>query len=178
VGYESLLERDQAMLMDFDLDIVAFAAQPFWLQWHDGKRQRRHAPDYFARRDDGTGVVVDCRPVGRISPRDAAVFHATRRACSAVGWHYVLVHAHDPVVVANVRWLAAYRHPRHHDPQTATTLLEVFAQPMPLLAGAGRVGDPIGVLPVLCHLLWTGRLRVDLTVGLREDAVVKPGVRG
>jgi hypothetical protein len=31
VGYESCLERDQAMALDSDVDIVGFAAQPFWL---------------------------------------------------------------------------------------------------------------------------------------------------
>jgi hypothetical protein len=33
VGYESLLERAHLTLLDFDLDVVAVAAQPFVLQW-------------------------------------------------------------------------------------------------------------------------------------------------
>ena len=39
VGYESWLERDWLMLLDFDPDVVGIAAQPFWLLWttpHDG----------------------------------------------------------------------------------------------------------------------------------------------
>ena len=60
VGYESWLERDHVMLMDFDPAVVAVASQPFWLSWHDGRR-RRHAPDFFARRSNGSGVVVDVR---------------------------------------------------------------------------------------------------------------------
>lgn len=31
IGYESWLERDQAMLLDFDCEVVGFAAEPFWL---------------------------------------------------------------------------------------------------------------------------------------------------
>lgn len=31
VGYESWLERDHAMFLDFDAAVAAFAAQPFWL---------------------------------------------------------------------------------------------------------------------------------------------------
>jgi hypothetical protein len=61
VGFESWLERDHAMLLDFDPDVVAFASQPFWLVWRADGKQRRHAPDYFARLHDGTGVVVDVR---------------------------------------------------------------------------------------------------------------------
>jgi hypothetical protein len=36
VGYESWLERDHAMLLDFDPRVTAFASQPFWLSWRAG----------------------------------------------------------------------------------------------------------------------------------------------
>ena len=36
VGYESWLERDHVMLLDFDPQVTAIAAQPFWLYWRDG----------------------------------------------------------------------------------------------------------------------------------------------
>ncbi|MDX6341966.1 MAG: hypothetical protein QOH87_2104, partial [Trebonia sp.] len=62
VGFESWLERDHVMAMDFDPDITGIASQPFWLHWRDeDDRARRHAPDFFARRRDGSAVVVDVR---------------------------------------------------------------------------------------------------------------------
>ena len=66
VGFESWLERDHLMLLDFDPAVTAVASQPFWLWWTaaDGHGPP-HAPDYFARRADGTGIVVDCRPEDR-----------------------------------------------------------------------------------------------------------------
>jgi len=42
-------------------------------------------------------------------------------------------------------------------------LLEVFAQPTPLVEGAGAVGDRLAVLPVAFHLLWRQVLVTDLT---------------
>jgi len=59
VGYESWVERDVAMLLDFDPEIVGFSAQPFWLLWPGEQGERKHAPDFFARRTDGTGMVID-----------------------------------------------------------------------------------------------------------------------
>jgi len=47
VPYESWLERDVAMTLDFDPQVVAFASQPFWLSWTElgvprpGAGQRR-----------------------------------------------------------------------------------------------------------------------------------------
>jgi hypothetical protein len=162
VGYESWLERDHAMLLDFDPQVVGLAAQPFQLFWRDGRRQRRHTPDYFARLADGTGVVVDVRPDNRIEPADAEAFAVTAQACAQVGWQFRRVGAPDPVLAANVRWLAGYRHPRCGRPAVAERLLEVFAQPAPLFAGAELVGPRVVVLPVLYHLMWRHLLAADL----------------
>nr|WP_278184668.1 TnsA-like heteromeric transposase endonuclease subunit [Parafrankia irregularis] len=167
VGFESWLERDHVMLLDFDPDVVALSAQPFWLRWHDGVRPRRHAPDFFVRRADGGGVVVDVRADDRIEPADAEAFAATAVACGQVGWLFRRVGVPDGVLVANVRWLARYRHPRCvGDGTLADRLVEVFAEPRSLFGGAAEVGDRIAVLPVLYHLLWCRRLVADLTGGL------------
>ncbi len=80
VGFESWLERDHAMLLDFDPHVVGFASQPFRLSWRQD-RARSHVPDFFARLADAIGVVIDCRPADRIAARDAEVFGATERAC-------------------------------------------------------------------------------------------------
>ena len=41
VGFESWLEREHAMMLDFDPAVAAFSSQPFWLRWHDGGRVRQ-----------------------------------------------------------------------------------------------------------------------------------------
>jgi hypothetical protein len=85
VGVESWLECDEAMPLEFDAAVTCFAPQPFWLFWPAGGRSRSHAPDFFARRVDGTAVVIDCRPAQRIEPlrwppRRSATGTATRAA--------------------------------------------------------------------------------------------------
>ncbi|EHM28571.1 hypothetical protein SPW_3086 [Streptomyces sp. W007] len=173
VGYESWLERDHAMLLDFDRRVIGFASQPMWLFWGVGGRRRSHAPDWFARRSDGSGLVVDCRPLDRIKPRDAEAFAATEQACQEIGWDYRLVGAPDPVQMANVRWLAGYRHPRHWVAPVVDRCLDAFTSETPLRVGVERVGDPIAALPVLFHLLWSGWLAADLSAVLGEYALVR-----
>jgi hypothetical protein len=170
VGYESVLERDHAMVLDFDPAVVAFSSQPFTLWWHDGPRERRHTPDFFARLADGAGVVVDVRPDERIGERDAEVFAVTAWACEQVGWVFRRVGVPDAVWTANVRWLSGYRAPRCDRPEVAARLVEAFARPAPLFAGVQAVGPPIGVLPVAYHLLWRHVLVADLRAGLLGPA--------
>jgi hypothetical protein len=172
VEYESWLERDEAMALDFDSGVIGYATQPFWLFWNEQLKQRSHAPDFFVRRADGTGVVIDCRPPNRIEPRDEAAFAATAQACAEVGWGYRLVGGHDAVWLSNVRWLAGYRPARYRVEPVAAALLEVFAGPRVLIDGARAVGDPIAVLPVLYHLLWSGELIADLGVRLEGWSIV------
>lgn len=81
----------------------------------------------------------------------------------------------DPVRVANVAWLARYRHQRCGSPDVARLLLKVFAGPVPLMAGAAAAGDPLAVLPVLFHLMWRHVLIADLAVRLTAETLVSPG---
>jgi hypothetical protein len=163
VGFESWLERDHLMLLDFSPRVRAFSAQPFWLLWSAGGKVRRHAPDFFVRLADGTGVVVDVRADDRIASEDVEAFEATATACESVGWGYRRVGVIDPVLAANVRWLAGYRHPRCLREECRAALLEVFTRPAPALVGVEAVGDRIAVLPSLFHLMWTGALSAELT---------------
>jgi hypothetical protein len=161
VGFESWLERDRLLLMDFDPEVVGIASQPFWLHWHDGKRERRHAPDYFVRRADGSAVVVDVRADERIEPKDAEAFETTRLACGQAGWGFERVGVPDVVLLANVRWLSRYRHPRCLRGPVADRLREVFAGPVPLMTGAEAAGDRLMTLPALFHLLWLQALTAE-----------------
>lgn len=163
VGYESWLERDHVRLLDFDREVVGFASQPFWLRWMGERGRRRHAPDYFARRADGTGVVVDVRADDRIAETDAEAFAVTARMCALLGWQYRRVGEIEPVMNWNIRWLARYRHPRCAGPGAVVhRLREVFSAPAPLWAGAEEAGDRLAVLPALFHLMWRQELVADL----------------
>jgi hypothetical protein len=173
VGFESWLERDHLMLMDFDPRVRAVSSQPFWLTWRDDRgRSRRHVPDYFARRDDGTAVVIDVRPDDRIPDRDAETFAITALACQAAGWGYRRSGDLMPALVANVRWLSRYRNARCLVPQVTSALLDVFAGGRGLFEGAELAGDRLRVLPVLFHLMWLGQLTADLQAAPLSAATV------
>lgn len=162
VEYESWLERDHLMLLDFAPDVVGISAQPCRLELQVGTGRRRHVPDYFVRLADGTGVLIDVRPEERVG-KDADVFAATAAACELVGWRYERLGEIDPVFTANVRWLSGYRHRRCLDGRIRDALLSAAsAEGSTVGSLAGEVGEPVVVLPTLFHLLWSGELHADL----------------
>lgn len=176
VGYESWLERDHVMALDFDRVVTGVSSQPFTLRWGGGRRAVSHTPDYFARLADGSAVVVDVRPAVRVGPGDEVKFEATAAACARVGsWSFRLVHELEPVRAANVRWLSGYRHPRYWDPVLGPLLQEVFAGGAELLDGVSGAADPIRGLPLLFHLLWRGDLTADLGGPLSDRTWISCG---
>jgi len=174
IGFESWVERDHLVALDFDPSVVGIVSQPFWLVWPGEKdKPRRHAPDFLARAADGGVLVLDSRPLELIGSADREAFAATGRACGLLGWRYAVWDRLDGVVVANQKWLAGYRHPRCFDARVAAQLAEVFTRPRPLMDGAELAGDPLGTLPVLYHLLWKRQLVADLSVVLSHRTLVR-----
>ncbi|WP_440102850.1 TnsA-like heteromeric transposase endonuclease subunit [Streptosporangium sp. H16] len=94
VGFESWVERDHLIAIDFDPVVTAVASQPFWLRWSVDGRPRRHAPDFFVRVAGGGVLVLDSRPLDRIGESDREAFQATQQACDLLGWRYA-VWGHD-----------------------------------------------------------------------------------
>ena len=179
VRFESWVERDAVMLLDFDAEVVAVSAQPFWLSWADERGTRRHAPDFFARLVDGSAVVIDVRPDERVRDEDVEVFAFTERVCAGVGWGYRRVGVADPVLLANVRWLSGYRHRRCLTLATASVLLQRLALgPMQVGDLVASVGDRAAVLPTLYHLMWRRVVDADVVAAPLSDRTVVLSGRG
>ena len=69
---------DVLMALDADPGVEAVASQPMRLHWvSESGKARRHAPDFFARRADGTGVLIDVRHFAGNSSRPASAVALT-----------------------------------------------------------------------------------------------------
>ncbi|MFJ9854970.1 TnsA-like heteromeric transposase endonuclease subunit [Streptomyces sp. NPDC101150] len=172
VAYGSGAMRTQLMLLDRDPAVVALACRPVELVWREESKVVGHAPQLMARLQDGSGLFLDCAGRGGSSARLAERARVVAAAAEAVGWSYRLAGPPDPVVVANVRWLAGYRHPRYAAGPWMPALVEVFSSPRPAVEAVCELGDPIAVWPAVFHALWSGVLRVRLDEPLHERAVV------
>ena len=83
------------------------------------------------------------------------------------------------MLVANVRWLSRYRHPRcagaAMSPRRSWRCSSAAGACSP---GRRLAGERLRVLPVLFHLMWRGRLVADLSeVPLGPATLVRTGDR-
>lgn len=110
VAYESLLELARVLLADFDADVCGLVAQPFQMREESGRVVRRHVPDLLLSHRDGRVTVVDVKPAHRLAdPTVRAVFGWTAELMELRGWDFEVWSGADPLVLANVRFLAGYR---------------------------------------------------------------------
>jgi hypothetical protein len=167
VVYESRLELARIMLADFDPGVAGLAAQPFLLTGEDGGRVRRHVPDLLLLAADGGVTVVDVKAPSRLAdPEVRAQFAWTRRVCAGRGWGFEAWSGAEPQLLANVRFLAGYRRSSVIAGDLIPAVLDTVGR-QPTIGAIERALSqhcrPELVRPVVLHLLWSGRLRADLS---------------
>jgi hypothetical protein len=166
VIYESRLELARLLLADFDRDVVAIAAQPFLLQALVAGRARRHVPDFLLAHADKSVRVVNVKPAGKLAePRIAEALSWPGPLIEGHGWQYEIWSGADPVLLANLRFLACYRRPGLlpgdllDDVLAAVRPGDTIGGVISRMSGTRRPGD---VKAAVLRLLWQQRLAADL----------------
>ncbi|MFH8252889.1 TnsA-like heteromeric transposase endonuclease subunit [Microbacterium sp. B2969] len=179
VGYESRLEYANLLLADFDPRVEWILSQPFLLEGTDRGATRKHIPDYLLAHTDGSVCVVDVKPTDRLTlPKVRESLAWSRRVVEAHGWEYRVQSEPDPVLLANVQFLAGYRRPfQFVDTEIAAAVDEVRT-PMTfgeaVRAASPIAGDPRAARSLVLHLLWRRQLRTDLTHLLHTTSLLEP----
>ena len=171
--YESLLERDWMLLMDFDREVEWICEQPLRLRYHRGERLASHVPDLLVWRA-GAPELCDVKSEQRLEdPEFQAQVEATGLACAEAGLGYRVLAEPDRQVLMNVRWLAGFRErPADLDGERARMLAVLAVGPCSvgeLVAGAR---EPMLARPALMHLLWAAEALADLTEPIDDDTRV------
>lgn len=117
VGFESSLERDWLICLDFDPAVVVIREQPFSLHYEMEGRELRYTPDVLAqyRMPDGKlrTVVYEVKPLSDLK-EDFKLFRSrfkkAIRFCREQGWHFKICtekHIRTPYL-KNAQFLRKY----------------------------------------------------------------------
>ncbi|MFI5803728.1 TnsA-like heteromeric transposase endonuclease subunit [Streptomyces sp. NPDC051561] len=173
VGYESHLESKWMKLFDFDFEVVSFSAQPFTIDAVDGHGKWKHTPDLFARRRDGSALLLDVKADDRLAvPAVAQQAQRTEDLCAQLGWDYDMVGEPDPQLWATVQWLAGYRRPSEVVDHLAGQLMALAQEPVPLGDLVSFQPSPELARPVVFHLMWHHQLAFDPAHPLSDRTTV------
>ena len=176
VGFESLLERDALLVLDFDPQVVAVSSQPCWFAGGDEDGYWWRCPDFFARRGDGSGLFVDVKPEYLLDDPDVKEgLDRARQVCDRVGWDYEVRTEGHPVYASNVAWLHSYGRDFDDPYGLSQKLLDACQRPTTVEDLLAAVGDEVFARPFLYQHLWYRRLRMDMrTSHLEQHTVISP----
>jgi hypothetical protein len=176
VAYESRLGLARILLADFESGVCGIVAQPFQIQEQVGAKVRRHVPDLLLRHGEGAVTVVDVKPARRLADSVVrAVFDWTAELVELRGWRFETWSGADPVLLANVRFLAGYRRAFTIDADLIGPVLELVDGRVSVGGverAARAIAAPERIRPVLLHLLWSHRLSSDLSLPLGAGSLL------
>ena len=176
--YESLLERDWMLLLDFDREIEWICEQPLRLRYRMDDEPASHVPDLLVWRA-GRPELCDVKSLERLEDSlFQAQVKATGQACAEAGIGYRVLAEPERQLLVNVRWLAGFRERPTELDGERTRMLAVLA------SGGSTIGElvalarePMLARPVLMNMLWAGEALADLSEPLAEDSRVAGRLR-
>jgi len=170
VEFESHLEEKWLTLLDFDAGITGFSSQPMELEAADERGPWQHVPDIFARRGDGSALLLDVKNPARLDDEPVRL-QASRTAalCERLGWDYEMVGEPPAQRWANVFELSGKRRPLHMGQDLVRRLLQLAAVPVPMGDLLSFVTPDDLARGVLLHLCWRQAVVFDLDQPLRES---------
>lgn len=177
VVYESRLELARLLLADFDPTVQGIYAQPCRMAARIDGRVRHHVPDFLLVMRSGVVLVVNVKPADLLAnPKIKKALAWPGDLVERHGWGYEIWSGVDPVLLENVRFLAAYRRPGVVPAAEIERAWESVRDGDQLAAAERRLAagrEVHEVRPPIMALLWAGRLTTDLTRPLSGDWVLR-----
>lgn len=72
IAWESLLERDAILLLEFSQGVVSYRQQPAVIDYSDGEQMRKYYPDFEAVLDGGEVVHLEIKPADELERSSVA----------------------------------------------------------------------------------------------------------
>ena len=174
-GFESSLERDLLLILDFDRTVLSVKEQPFSLTHIQDASVRRYTPDVMAEydRDALPTIVYEVKPIEKLRADWASLrpgFKAAVAHCRLRDWQFKIVterHIRTPYL-ANAKFLRRYRDLPPLLVRQAQLRYTASAvgptTPQGLLAAAyWPKEEQAQAIPALWQMVAAGEFNIDLT---------------
>ncbi|GHH27147.1 hypothetical protein [Streptomyces lanatus] len=165
----STVQMDAAMLLDFDADIVCFQSRVVQVHWELDGRRGTVEPAFVARTRDERRLVFAHTPRDETGMEERVL----QQAAEGAGWEVRPLQVPHGVLRDSLEGAAHFSGQEFAaDDHVRRVLLEVFAVPRPLQAGAAASGLGLKAAGYAWHLVWTGELTWDWTKPLLPTSPV------
>lgn len=195
LGFESLLEKDYMILLEYDDAVRNFEEQPVRIPvTAKGRRLSPYVPDVLVNFYPGRGgkerkpLLVEVKPTRYLvkhAEKYKPKFAAAKAYAAEHGWQFQIVTEKEirGPLLGNLKFLREY-HRFSPSSQEIAPILEAvkaagnctFSELLDRLCG-DDTGHRLRVIPVIWNLVATRRLRTDLNVPITDQLVISLATR-
>ena len=185
-SFESSLERDWLIVLDFDPNVRAIQVQPFTLFYDFGDRSSRYTPDVLVEvgkaGQDNSTIVYEVKYADDLRTHWAKYkprFKAALRYCKQNGWGFKIVTERQirTPLLQNARFLRRYRAQPAHQVTCEQLIYTMRAlgktTPQALLAAAYWSADArLGALSMVWKMVACRQIAADLDLPLTMSSSI------
>jgi len=184
IWYESYLERDFAILQDFDPTVEAFYEQPLTIEYQENGKTYHYTPDFRVVRNR-RNALVECKPKDLVdTPENRRKFQAALAFCAKQDWDFYVATEEEIRKghrLENIKLLTRYARLEVSTSAANRILANLALQstPVTLTQAAQTVAPahpPSGV-PTILHLAYHHRLALaldDKPIGMETPIQILP----
>jgi hypothetical protein len=184
LGFESLLEKEYMLLLEFDESVSRFEEQPVTVTISGSARI--YTPDLLIHFHDSECIrpclaeIKHTDDLTRNASKYAEKFEAARSYADSHGWEFRIITQQDIRIpkLANLKFLREYRNIDVAESKMATVLdalrqlgSETFFNVL-LDVLAPDEEEKLHWLPIIWHLIVTRTIRCDLDVAFTDDIAI------
>jgi hypothetical protein len=174
VQWESLLERDAILALEYLHEVATYQEQPSVEIYYDGANQpRRYVPDFRAEFADGRELLVEVKPENQISTKEIREkLGAIAKRLEEQGRHYRVLTENDirrEPFFGNLRRLHSSGRRLMRASCTDALVERLGGGPVWTISEAA---EQIGGIEDVLRLVATGRLRIDLHAPIAPTSLV------
>lgn len=195
LGFESLLERDFMILLEFDPEVASFEEQPARIPvTRKGKRPTTYVPDVLVHYHPGRDGRIRKSVLTEVKKRTdleknkkkyAPKFAAARQFAIEKGWEFRTVSDREirSPRLANLKFLREYLliEPSREHVNRVLHILQTAggkAEVQDVLERYDSETERLETLPVIWHLVATDALRAELKLSLTNGTVISLPPKG
>lgn len=185
IGYESKLERDFFLRLEFDRTIESYEEQPLRLTGHVGDRHVSYTPDCLIKYRDGkSNRIVEVKYQSELQKKAQELeprFTLARNHCREIGFEFAIVTDVDVYdgAIDNYRLIYRFSKPPNRLESRKAPIIDAFRH-----APSQSLGDLLRMLgpdrltqaeftPVIWHLLYSGTIETDLSTPIDYKTLLR-----
>lgn len=182
IAFESTLERDFFLSLEFDDSVDVYEEQPVTINEEREGRTARYTPDCLAHHIDGSETLYEVKYVADLE-KDAAElaprFAMARRYVSGRNMEFRVVTELDirGTRLENQKFIYGFSSPPKNFDSFRYEITDSLEKPLPFESLLSRLSSERSrqavYIPIIWHLVFTGELTIDFEVPINNKTIIQ-----